>query len=88
MTFKDWHKKTLSLKILTVTGCIIAIAVIILSLIQIFNIWDKAINIFEPLLGVLMLLQTIENWKDNRPAAYFSLFVAIFIFVVAVIILF
>lgn len=55
---------------------------------QIFNVWDKAINVFEPLLGVLMLIQAIENWKTNRLTAYLSLFVAIFMFIVASIILF
>lgn len=88
MIFKDWNKKTLSLKVLTIIGAIISIAVIILSLMQIFNVWDKAINIFEPLLGALMIIQAIENWKTNRSTAYFSLFVAIFIFIVAIIILF
>ena len=88
MIFKDWNKKTLPLKIMTIIGFIISITVIILSLIQIFDTWDKAINIFEPLLGVLMLIQTIENWKTNRSTAYFSLFVAIFIFIVAIIVLF
>ncbi len=88
MIFKDWNEKTLPLKILTMIGFIISITVIFLSLMQIFDIWDKAINVFEPLLGVLMLIQTIENWKTNRSTAYFSLFVAIFIFIVSIMILF
>lgn len=88
MLFKDWNKKTLPLKILTIIGVVISVTVIVLSFMQIFNVWDKAINIFEPLLGILMLIQAIENWKSNRSTAYFSLFVAIFIFIVAIIILF
>ncbi len=88
MVFKNWNEKTISLKILNVIAFIISIIVIILSLMQIFNIWDKAINIFEPLLGILMLIQAIENWKNNKLTAYFSLFVAIFIFVFAIIILY
>ena len=85
---KDWNKKTIPFKILTIFGLIISISIIVLALMQIFNIWDKAINVFEPLLGVLMIIQAIENWKTNRLTAYFSLFVAIFIFLVAIIILF
>lgn len=88
MIFQDWNKRTLQLKALTIIGAVISIAVIILSLMQIFNVWDEAINIFEPLLGALMIIQAIENWKTNRSTAYFSLFVAIFIFIVAIIILF
>ena len=88
MKIKDWDKKTMPFKILTIFGLIISITIIVLSLMQIFNIWDKAINVFEPLLGVLMIIQAIENWKTNRATAYFSLFVAIFMFLVAIIILF
>ena len=88
MKIKDWDKKTIPFKILTIFGLIISITIIVLALMQIFNIWDKAINVFEPLLGVLMIIQAIENWKTSRATAYFSLFVAIFIFLVAIIILF
>ena len=88
MKLKDWNKKTISFKILTIFGLIISVTIIVLALMQIFNIWDNAINVFEPLLGVLMIIQAIENWKTNRLTAYFSLFVAIFIFLIAIIILF
>lgn len=88
MKLKDWNKKTIPFKILTILGLIISVTIIVLSFIQIFNVWDKAINVFEPLLGVLMMIQAIENWKANKSKAYFSLFVAIFIFIVAIIILF
>lgn len=85
MKLKDWNKKTLPFKTLTILGLIISITIIALAFMQIFNVWDKAINVFEPLLGILMIIQAIENWKTNRSTAYFSLFVAIFIFVVAII---
>ena len=88
MKIKDWNKKTIPFKILTIFGLIISVTIVVLALMQIFNVWDKAINVFEPLLGVLMIIQAIENWKTNRLTAYFSLFVAIFIFIVAIIILF
>lgn len=88
MKLKNWNQKTLPFKILTVIGIIISIIVIILAMMQMLNIWDKAINVFEPLLGILMLIQAIENWESNKSTAYFSLFVAIFIFIVAFIILF
>ena len=88
MKLQDWNKKTISFKILTIFGLIISVTIIVLALMQIFNIWDNAINVFEPLLGVLMIIQAIENWKTNRSTSYFSLFVALFIFLVAIIILF
>lgn len=88
MSIKNWKQKSLFMKALTVISFLISIAVILLSLLQIFNIWDKAINIFEPLLGVLMLIQAIGNWKTNKSTAYLSVFVAVIIFVAAIFILF
>lgn len=85
---ENWEEKSLFMKILTVIGFIMSISIIVLTFLQIFNIWDKAINIFEPLLGFLMLIQAIENWKSNKKTAYYSLFVAIFIFIVAIFIIF
>lgn len=87
MKIKGWSQKSILMKILTITGFIISITIIVLLLLQIFDVWDKANNVLEPLLGILMLIQTIENWKTDKATAYFSLFVAIFIFVIAIIIL-
>lgn len=84
---QNWQQKSLSSKVLTIITLIISISVIVLALMQIFNIWDNAINVFEPLLGVLMVIQAIENWHTNKSVAYVSLFTAIFIFIVAIIIL-
>jgi hypothetical protein len=51
---------------------------------QILDIWENAINVFEPLLGVLMVIQTIQIWKKNKAVAIFSLCVAIFIFGISI----
>lgn len=83
-----WKQKSPLYKFLTVIGCIISVTIVILAFMQLFDVWDKAINVFEPLLGVLMIIKAIENWKTNRIAAYISLFAAFFIFAVAAYILF
>lgn len=85
---ESWKTKSLFSKIITIIGCIISLIIIILVLVQLLNIWDKAINIFEPLLGVLMIIQAIENWDKDRKMAYISLVVALFVFIVTFIILF
>ncbi len=84
MILKEWGKKTLLSKILTIIGYIISITVIILAILQIFNIWEKAMYVYIPLGGILMLIQAIENWKKNKSVAYISLFTAIFMIAVAV----
>lgn len=71
-------------KALSVMGILCSLSIIILAFVQILGIWKTAINVFEPLLGVLMFIQAIQNWKKNKVVAIFSLCAAIFIFLVAV----
>ena len=75
-------------KIAFVIGEICAVLVILFAGFQLLGIWDIAINVCEVLLGVLMITQTILQWKKNRTIAIFSLCVATFIFIVAFIIFF
>ncbi len=84
MLIKEWDKKTLLSKILTIIGFIISIIVIILAILQIFNVWENSIYVFEPLTGVLMLIQAIEHWKKDKRTAYISLFASIFLIAVAI----
>ena len=84
----DWCKMQMYEKIAFVLGSLCSVSVIILAALQLFGTWEKAINIFEPLLGVLMVTQAVLQWRRNKAVAVFSLCVAIFIFVVAFIIYF
>ncbi|WP_322545875.1 MULTISPECIES: DUF3953 domain-containing protein [Clostridium] len=79
-----WNQKQTNEKVLSVLGIICSISIIILACMQILVIWKTAINVFEPLLGVLILIQAIQNWKKNKVVAIFSLCAAIFIFLVAI----
>lgn len=82
-----WSEKQRNEKIMFALRLLCSISIIVLAVMQILDIWNKAIYIFEPLLGVLMLIQTIENWKKNRKVAIISLLAAIFIFLVTIFIL-
>ena len=81
-----WRNRTFWEKGITVFACVISIAIIILAIMQMTGIWKNAINIFEPLLGVLMLINAINIYKHNKLTALFNLGVAIFIFIVAFIV--
>ena len=83
---KDWKKKTF--KFISIFEILISITVIILAFIQIIGVWDNAIYVYEPLVGVLMIIQTIEYWKKSKSTAYISLIAAVFIFAVTISILF
>jgi len=74
-----WSQKQTNDKVLSVISMICSISIIILACMQILGIWRTAINVFEPLLGVLMLIQAIQNWKKNKDVAKVSLFAAILI---------
>ncbi|WP_160673653.1 hypothetical protein [Clostridium sp. C8-1-8] len=82
-----WSQKQTSGKVLSVLGIICSISIIILVCMQILGIWKTAINVFEPLLGLLILIQAIQNWKENKVIAIFKLCFVIFIFLVAIFIL-
>ncbi len=88
MLIKEWNKKTLLSKILTIIGFIVSITVIILAILNIFILWNNAIYVYEPLIVVLILIQAKEYWQKNKKVAYISLFAAIFIFIVTIVILF
>lgn len=74
-----WSQKQTNDKVLSVISMICSISIIILACMQILGVWKTAINVFEPLLGVLMLIQAIQNWKKNKDVAKVSLFAAILI---------
>lgn len=77
-------KKNTKEKVLSVISAICSISIIVLACMQIFSIWDNAINVLEPILGVLILIQAIQYWKKNKVVAIFNLCAAIFIFLVTI----
>ena len=80
-------KKQVDEKVLNIISSICSIIIIILVFMQILGIWKTAINVFEPLLGVLMLIQASRNWKKNKVVAILSLCAAILSFLVGIIII-
>lgn len=75
-----WNKKQTDEKVLSVFSNICSISIIVLVFMQILGVWKTAANVFEPLIGVLMLIQTIQNWKKNKEIDKISLCAAILIF--------
>lgn len=83
-----WKENSVVEKSLIIIGVAVSVAVIVLAVLQITGIYEKAIMIFEPLLGVLMLIQAMRYRKSNKIVAVFSACVALFIFSVAFVIFF
>lgn len=74
--------------IMAVVGAVLTVLVIVLAILQISGIYKNAINICEPLMGVVMILQGIRSWKRSKVMAVISFAAALFIFVVAVTVLY
>ena len=81
-----WNQKQTDEKVLSIIGIICSMSILILACMQILGIWISAINVFEPLLGVLMLIQAIQNWKKNKVVAIFSLCASILILLFSILI--
>ena len=66
-------------KTLKIIRIIISILIIIFVVLQLTRIIPNADNIFMPMLGILMLMQTIEYWEKNKETALLSLIAVIII---------
>ena len=63
-----WNEKTTADKILLILRIIVSIAVLIGAALQIMGVWDRALNIAVPLLSALILIQSIQEQKENKKA--------------------
>ena len=83
-----WKDAPLIHKIVTVVSIIVALSVIVLAILQMFDIWTQAINLCVPLMGVNLLCQTYIQRNTSRKTAYFSLGCAAFVFACAIAVFF
>jgi len=82
-----WKNKTIYEKILNIIGMIIAFSILVLAFLEIFEIYES-INLFEFLLGLLMLVQAFQYWKYDRKSAILFLVLSLFILICYLIIFF
>lgn len=83
-----WKDTPLLHKSITIVSIFASVSVVVLAVLQIFDVWNQAINVFMPLMGVTMLCQAYMQWNTSRKVAYFSIGTAIFIFICAIIVFF
>ena len=74
-------------KLLRISTAVLSAAVICLAALQLLGIWKDAILVYEPLMGIILLLQAVQYWDRDRRAAVFQLCAALFVLGVAVYIL-
>ncbi len=83
-----WKDMPILDKIITVISLLTSSSVLVLGVLQILNVWDKAINVAVPLMGVTMLCQAYTMWNKSRKVAYISIGAAAFIFICAILVFF
>lgn len=62
--------------------------VVVFAALQLLGVWDKAINFAAPLMGTVLLIQSVQEWKKQRGVAIFGLCAALFIFGCAIVVWF
>lgn len=75
-----WNEMTVSAQVMIIVRIVASIGVMVFAALQLFGVWDKAINLAAPLIGVVLLIQSIQEWKQHRGVAIFGLCAALFIF--------
>ena len=73
-------------KTASIASIVIAVAIIVLSVLQLFDVWRNAGYVYIPLMGINLLLQAYAQWKPNRGVAIFTLCAAVLILSCAVVV--
>ena len=64
-----WNEKSTADKVMLVLRVVISIVVLIGAVLQITGVWDKALNVAIPLLSVLILIQSVQEHKEQKKAS-------------------
>lgn len=80
----EWNEKSDQEKRLTILGLIIAFIVLVLATLYISGIFTNSIVIFVPLMGLLMLVQSMLMWNNRRIVSVCCIVVAVFLFLCSI----
>ncbi len=83
-----WKDTPLLYKLVTTVSILASLSIVVLTVFQLFDIWNQAVNICVPLMGVTMLCQAYIQWNTSRKVAYFSIGTAVFILICAIVVFF
>ena len=61
-----WNEKSTADKTMLVLRIIISVVVLVGAVLQITGVWDKTLNVAIPLLSVLILIQSIQEHKEQK----------------------
>ena len=64
-----WNEKSTADKVMLVLRIVISVVVLVGAVLQITGVWYKALNVAIPLLSVLILIQSIQEHKEQKKAS-------------------
>lgn len=76
-----WSEKTKQDKVLLILRLTASVGATVFALLHIFLIWDKALHVAVPLIGIQLLIQSIQEWQKSRVSAILGFCVALFLYV-------
>ena len=82
---RKWRELSQSDKFMLVVRVAMSILVVLFAALQLLGVWDKAINVAVPLMGIALLFQSVQESKKQRGVAIFGLCAALFIFGCAIV---
>ena len=85
---RKWRELPQTDKFMIIVRVVISILVVVFAALQLLGVWDKAINLAAPLMGTVLLIQSVQEWKKQRGVAIFGLCAALFIFGCAIVVWF
>lgn len=56
-----WNEMTVSAQVMIIVRIVASIGVMVLAALQLLGVWDKAINLAAPLIGIVLLIQSIQE---------------------------
>ena len=74
-----WKDAPVLHKVVATISILASFSVVVLAVLQIFDVWEQAINVVMPLMGVTTLCQAYVQWNNSRKVAYFSIGTADFV---------
>ena len=80
MVKTEWKDKPLLEKVVSISVIVVSVAIIVLAVLQLFDLWYDAGYVYIPLMGINLLLQAYMQWKPNRKIAIFNLCAAVVVF--------
>jgi len=61
-----WNKLSTFDKSLLILRIVVSVAVLLCAVLKLVGIWDKALNVAVPLLSIVILIQSIQEYRQQK----------------------